>query len=356
MKTKTTNIISLISILLIVSCGVKEKEITKDVIRKSDFALVIHGGAGYIYEGRYSSEEEAAYKEKLEEALRTGYEILNSGGSSLDAVEKTIHVLENSPLFNAGRGSVLTSAETVEMDAAIMDGSNLNAGAVAGIKHIKNPISLARAVMEKSKHVMMIGEGAETFAGEAGFTKTENDYFITNEKLEEIRRIKAEERKNKSGGLGIKNSLDNKTNAGVEQENKFGTVGCAAIDKNGNLAAGTSTGGMANKKWGRVGDVPVIGAGTYANGQVAISATGHGEFFIRNVVSHDIAALMEYKNFSLEEAADLVVMHKLVEQKGGGGIIAIDKYANITFRFNTQGMFRGYIKDDGKPVVAMYKD
>lgn len=341
----------ILSVLLIfvLSC-VDQKSDSDNLPEKEkqiEFGLVIHGGAGSIYKGRYSEEEEAAYHKKLEEALTVGYNILKEGGSSLDAVENTIHVLENSPLFNAGIGVVMTNAETVELDAAIMNGADLNAGTCAGIKHVKNPISLARVIMEKSKHVMMVGEGAEIYAKDSGLELVDNDYFITTDRLKDIKRIKSEERKLKEATSSVLQKA----------EYKYGTVGCAALDKNGNLAAGTSTGGMANKKWGRVGDVPIIGAGTYANNNTcALSATGHGEFFIRNVVTHDISALMEYKGMSIKQAADNVVMDKLVKQKGAGGVIGIDKLGNIVMTFNTNGMFRGYIKDDGKPFTALYKD
>ncbi|MBU2505576.1 MAG: isoaspartyl peptidase/L-asparaginase [Bacteroidetes bacterium] len=334
--------------MIVFNSCVKDIEETNFASEKvTEFGLVIHGGAGYIYPGRYSEMEERAYKEKLKEALLIGYEILKNNGTALDAVEKTIQVLEESPLFNAGIGAVLTSEKTVELDAAIMSGKNLSAGAVAGIKHIKSPISLARKIMENSPHVMMIGEGAEVFALQNGMEKVSNEYFITEDKLKEINKIHAEERKKKSESNLIIDSGNN----------KFGTVGCAALDKFGNLAAGTSTGGMANKRFGRVGDVPIIGAGTYANNKTcALSATGHGEFFIRNVVTHDISALMEYKNLSINKAASLVVMDKLEKQNGKGGVIGIDRLGNITMIFNTDGMFRGFITDKGIPNTALYKD
>ncbi len=313
----------------------------------TEFGMVIHGGAGSIHKGRYTPEQEEAYNAKLKEALLTGYAILKDGGSSVDAVEKTIRVLENSPLFNAGKGAVLTNAETAELDAAIMSGADLNAGTCAGIKHVKNPISLARMIMDSSKHVMLIGEGAEKFARDEELEIVDNSYFITDKRLEEIRKIKAKERK--------KNERQT-AELIQESDHKFGTVGCVALDKNGNLAAGTSTGGLSNKKWGRVGDVPIIGAGTYANNKTcALSATGQGEYFIRNVVTHDISALMEYKDMTLTQAADNVIMEKLVEQHGAGGVIGIDHRGNIIMSFNTQGMFRGFIKADGELFTAMYK-
>lgn len=308
------------------------------------FGLVIHGGAGYIYKGRYSETEEKAYKDKLQEAIDTGYAVLSRNGKALDAVEKVIHVLEDSPLFNAGKGAVMTSEETVELDAAIMDGSNLKAGAVAGIKHIKSPISLARTVMEKSPHVFMIGEGAEKFGIENGMERVDNSYFYTEQTLKEIRKIKEEEKQRNHSYI-------------YKEENKYGTVGCVALDKSGNLAAGTSTGGMVNKKFGRVGDVPVIGAGTYANNSTAaLSCTGHGEYFIRNVVAHDISALIEYKNMSLENAAKELIQNKLLKQEGRGGVIGINKKGDITIEFNTDGMFRGFKISNGKFFVGMYKE
>lgn len=314
-----------------------------DLNTEKTFGLVIHGGAGYIYKGRYNEQEEKAYKNKLQEAIDTGYAILSRGGSALDAVEHTIWVMENSPLFNAGKGAVMTSEETVELDAAIMNGKDLKAGAVAGIKHIKSPISLARKVMENSPHVFMVGEGAEKFGFENGFEKVDNSYFYTKQTLNEIKKIKEEEKKKQS--------------MNYKEPNKYGTVGCVALDKMGNLAAGTSTGGMVNKKFGRVGDVPVIGAGTYANNSsAALSCTGHGEYFIRNVVAHDISSLMEYKNLSLDDAASELIMNKLLKQEGRGGVIGIDRNANITMQFNTDGMFRGYKLSNGKIFVGMYKE
>ncbi len=334
------SMIFILSILLS-SCV---KEIKNNDIENSknvDFALVIHGGAGYIYEGRYSKEEENAYKDKLTEALNVGYRVLNSNGSAVDAVESTIRVLEDSPLFNSGKGAVFNNEGNVELDASIMDGKNINSGGVASIKHIKNPITLARFVMEHSPHVLMFGDGAEKFANEFGLQKVENSYFKTEERIKEFNKSK------NNNQASLKNS----------NKEKFGTVGCVALDKNGNLAAGTSTGGMMGKKYGRVGDSPIIGAGTYANNNTcAISATGHGEFFIRNVVAHDISALMEYKNMSIEDAAKSVINKKLVEQKALGGIIGIDKFGNITMKFNTQGMFRGFRKSNEAAVVKLYND
>ncbi|MEW6652194.1 MAG: isoaspartyl peptidase/L-asparaginase, partial [Bacteroidota bacterium] len=245
----------------------------------------------------------------------------------------SVNILEDSPLFNAGKGSVLTENGEVELDASIMEGKTLAAGAVAGVKHIKNPINLARLVMEKSPHVMMIGIGAEEFAKQNNYELVDNKYFITEERWQQYLKIKE------------------------AQDKKHGTVGCVALDKNGNLAAGTSTGGMMMKKFGRVGDTPIIGAGTYAdNNTCAVSATGHGEYFIRLSVAKDISSLIEYKNFSLEQAANEVINVKLTKIGGTGGVIAIDKNGNISMPFNTEGMFRAYHLSDGKPVVKIYKD
>ena len=310
-----------------------------------NFGIVIHGGAGNMTKNNFSEEQILDYKNKLNEALETGYSVLENGGSSIEAVEQTITIMEDSPLFNAGKGAVFTANGINELDAAIMDGSNLNAGSVAGITIVKNPIKLARAIMEKSEHVMMIGKGAEIFAKKNNLEIVNPSYFRTEARWESLQEsIKNEKEKNRS-----------KLNLNID--NKFGTVGCVALDKNGNLAAGTSTGGMTNKKYGRVGDVPIIGAGTYANNNTAaLSATGHGEFFIRNVVAHDISALMEYKNMSLNNAANKVIMEKLVKQKGDGGVIGIDKHANITMTFNTTGMFRAFKTSGGKSEVKIFGD
>lgn len=344
-NSKSIGIILLFILLLtITSCSKSEENKIK---QNKKFGLVIHGGAGNINRDNISEENIKKYKQKLNEALSKGYKILENGGKSLDAVEAVIVVLENSPLFNAGKGAVFTNAGTNELDAAIMDGSNLNAGTVAGITKVKNPIKLARAVMEKSEHVMMIGRGAEQFAMVQNLEIVNPKYFYTERRWKSLQKIKENEKKENSKEESYLNENSFK---------KFGTVGCVALDKMGNLSAATSTGGMTNKKYGRVGDVPIIGAGTYANNKTcALSATGHGEFFIRNVVTHDISALMEYKNLSLEEAAEKVIMKKLVKQKGSGGVIGIDKFGNITTTFNTSGMFRGYKISDGKSEVNIFK-
>ncbi|MBU8869379.1 MAG: isoaspartyl peptidase/L-asparaginase [Gemmatimonadales bacterium] len=305
-----------------------------------DYALVIHGGAGVILRDKLDAETEQAYRTKLLEALETGREILAVGGSSLDAVEAVINLMEDSPLFNAGRGSVFTEAGKNEMDASIMTGHDLNAGAVAGVTTIKNPISAARRVMTHSKHVMLSRDGAEAFAADQGLEIVDPEYFRTERRWESYRKLKAKQE-----------------SAAETEDTKHGTVGCVALDREGNIAAGTSTGGMTMKKWGRIGDSPVIGAGTYANNLTCgVSATGHGEFFIRNVVAHDISALMEYKGLALVAAADLVVKKKLVSQGATGGIVALDGEGNIAMSFNTPGMYRGFLKSNGEQSVFIFGD
>jgi beta-aspartyl-peptidase (threonine type) len=310
------------------------------------FGLVIHGGAGSIYKGKLTEAQEKERHDKLKEALSAGYKILKRGGSSLDAIESTIRILEDSPLFNAGKGAVFTSEGRNELDAAIMCGKTLNAGAIAGVKHIKNPITLARKVMEKSKHVMLSREGAEIFAKKMGIPLVDNKYFFTESRWKSLQ--KAKEKAKLKTSRRVKDTSD--------KYGTVGTVGAVALDRRGNLAAGTSTGGMTNKKFGRIGDSPVIGAGTYANNNTcAVSSTGHGEFFIRSVVAYDISALMEYKGLTLQEAAREVVMKKLKKLGGRGGIIAIDNKANIAMPFNTPGMYRGHIDNAGHITIEFYK-
>ncbi|PSL30249.1 isoaspartyl peptidase/L-asparaginase family protein [Dyadobacter jiangsuensis] len=335
--------------------------------------LVIHGGAGTITRANMSPEREKAYREGLDLALQKGYEVLKKGGTSVQAVEAAIHVMEDSPLFNAGKGAVFTNEGKNEMDAAIMEGKTLKAGAVAGVTTIKNPISAAIAVMDQSVHVMMAGKGAEQFAKEKGLQIVDPSYFYTEARYKALERAKAQEKteldhnaKEENGGKGgteeggkgkSPSSPSSPSSLIFTEGKKFGTVGCVALDKYGNLAAGTSTGGMTNKRYGRIGDAPIIGAGTYANNATcAVSATGHGEYFIRSVVAHDISALMEYKGLSLADAANEVVMKKLVERGGEGGVIAVDRNGNVAMPFNSEGMYRGYIKSDGKREILIYKD
>ena len=321
------------------------------------FGMVIHGGAGTITRATMTAEMEAQYRAVLEQALRTGHAILERGGSSLDAVEATVRVMEDSPIFNAGRGAVFTSEGRNELDAAIMDGRTLQAGAIAGVTRVKNPISLARAVMERSPHVMMIREGAEAFGRELGHEMVPETYFFTENRWNALRRaLEAEGRPMPPRPAGTPPPEGELPLHEDDSDRKFGTVGAVALDRHGNLAAATSTGGMTNKRFGRVGDVPIIGAGTYANQRCAVSATGHGEFFIRNVVAYDICARMEYTGASLQEAAHQVVMERLVERGGDGGIIAMDASGNHTMTFNSEGMYRGYIGADGRPTVAIYRE
>jgi beta-aspartyl-peptidase (threonine type) len=301
-------------------------------------------------------ELEKEYRAKLTEALEAGYRVLNSGGSGLDAIETALRIMEDSPLFNAGKGAVFTSAGTNELDASIMDGRTLGAGAVAGLKHIKNPISLARLVMEKSPHVMMVGEGAEAFAKQQGVEFVPQSYFYTERRWKDWQRIKQEEEQRnkqpkKTGQLRDPNERDFNS-----YFDRHGTVGAVALDRAGNLAAGTSTGGITNKRFGRVGDSPIIGAGTYANNQTcAVSATGDGEYFIRSAVAHDISALVGYKGMSVKDAAD-AVLDKVQRLGGTGGVIVLDREGNFATPFNTAGMYRGHIGPEGKPVVEIYKD
>jgi beta-aspartyl-peptidase (threonine type) len=308
--------------------------------------LAVHGGAGTIERSNMTPEREREYRVGLQRALTAGYEILKRGGSSLDATEAAVRVLEDDPHFNAGKGSVFTSAGTNEMDAAIMDGKTLAAGAVASLKHIKSPISLARLVMEKSGHVMMDSEGAEAFAKENGIELVDQKYFFTQDRWDALQKIKAAE-KSRTSGVG-KAFL-------ITDQDRHGTVGAVALDQNGNLAAATSTGGTTNKRPGRVGDTPVIGAGTYANNATcAVSATGDGEDFIRATVGHDVSALMEYRGMSLNDAAQ-AALDKVAKLGGTGGLIAIDRQGNITLPFNTSGMYRGYVDPNGKFVVEIYR-
>ena len=329
--------------------------------------FILHGGAGVIRRGSLTPEKEKAYRAKLEEAVMAGYKALQAGKSGLDAVEIAIRILEDSPLFNAGKGAVFTHDGKNELDSSIMDGKTLAAGAVAGLHRVKNPITLARAVMEKSPHVMMTGDGAEKFAAEQKIELVDPKYFWTQERWDSLQRILKQEKEKekevaspKSKAVyhpGLRPPLLFKEGSFAELPyNKFGTVGAVALDKDGNLAAGTSTGGMTNKKYGRVGDAPIIGAGTYANNATCgVSATGWGEFFIRLGVARDISSLMEYRAMPIQQAADQV-LKKVGNLGGDGGVVAMDKFGNMAISFNSEGMYRAYIDKDGKPVVEIYKD
>ncbi len=304
--------------------------------------LAVHGGAGVLTREVVTPSIEQKYLLRLEAALKAGYQVLKSGKSSLDAVVAAIKVLENSPLFNAGKGAVFTHEGRIELDASIMDGSTGRAGAVACVTTIKNPITGARAVMERSPHVLLMGKGADRFARQVGLPVVEPSYFFTQRQWERLKKILREERQ--------------RGKAAPERQQKFGTVGAVARDIAGNLAAGTSTGGMLNKQFGRVGDSPIIGAGTYAsNDTCAVSATGHGEYFMRCVTAYDIAALMKYAKLPLAQAAHQVI-HQSLEQAGGkGGVITLDAHGNCAMPFNSEGMYRGCITADGTVAVAIFK-
>ena len=315
---------------------------------KDNFGIVIHGGAGTILRKNMTPEMDAAYREILAKAIETGHAILAAGGSSTEAVEKTIHVMENSPLFNAGKGAVLNSEGGVELDASFMDGARLDAGAIAGAQNIKNPISAAIQVMNNSPHVMLSGAGADQFAKEQGLLMEEADYFLTERRLKALERVQKEEAKKQAYA---------KPHTPFYAQQRMGTVGCVALDKAGNLAAGTSTGGMTNKKWNRIGDAPIIGAGTYANNEsCGISATGWGEYFIRSVVAHDIAALVSYKGLSIQEAARIVIHDKVGKLGGDGGIVGLDRYGNVAMEMNTEGMYRAHMDAKGNQSIKIYKD
>ena len=305
------------------------------------YSIAIHGGAGTLVKGMMTPEKETAYKQALQEALDTGYTILKNGGTSVNAVEVAVKALEDSHLFNAGKGAVFTATETHEMDASIMDGKNLEAGAVSLISGIKNPISLARDVMEKSEHVFLAGEGAMQFAKANNYTLENPEYFH-----DELRHQQ---------WLDIKDTDGFQLDHTAKKDSKFGTVGAVACDKNGNIAAATSTGGMTNKRYGRVGDSPMIGAGNYANNKTcAVSCTGSGEFFIRGVVAYDVSCLMEYKGLSLKEASEEVINKRILEIGGDGGLIAVDAQGNISMPFNTEGMYRGIKTSEGEDLVLIY--
>lgn len=312
--------------------------------------LVIHGGAGNITPAMMTKEMEAEYDAGLKIALDAGYDILKNGGSSIDAIVAAIVELENNPIFNAGRGSVFTKKGLHEMDAMVMNGKDLAAGAVSGVRNIKNPIILAREVMQHSGHVFLSGSGASEFALSRGIEQAKDDYFFNKQRYDQWVKIRD------SDFTQLDHEGDNlKGNVMPNTDYKFGTVGAVACDADGNLAAGTSTGGMTNKRFGRIGDSPVVGSGTYANNNTcAISCTGHGEFFLRAVVAHDVSCLMEYKGLSLQEACNVVVKDKLVKMGGEGGLIGVDRFGNHEFCFNSAGMYRGMRNSEGREEIAYY--
>lgn len=305
-------------------------------------SIAIHGGAGTILKSEMNAEKELQYQEALQDALDAGYAVLENNGTALDAVERAVVVLENCPLFNSAKGSVFNALGKHEMDASIMDGKSTLAGAVCGVHNIQNPVSLARQVMEQTEHVLLMGEGAMDFAATIGFPFIDDDYFYDEYRYKQWLKIKDTE----------SFQLDHST----EKDKKFGTVGAVALDAQGNIAAATSTGGMTNKKFGRVGDSPIIGAGTYAkNATCAVSCTGSGEYFLRGVVAYDVACLIEHKNLSLHDACEEVVQHRLKNIGGDGGLIAVDTKGNIVLSFNTEGMYRASKNNNGINEVSIYK-
>ncbi len=302
----------------------------------SKFGIVIHGGAGAISKDKMTPELEQQFRDGLVTSLVGGYDILNSGGSSLDAVQTAVNLMEDNPLFNAGKGAVFTSEGRNELDAAIMDGRTLKAGAVAGVRHIKNPITLARLIMDRLPHVLLAGEGAEEFARSQGMEMMPEEYFFTERRWKMLEETRAKETASSRG---------------------MGTVGAVALDQDGNLAAATSTGGMTNSRYGRIGDSPIIGAGTYANNLTcAISTTGQGEFFMRGVTAYDISAMMEYRGLSLKDASELAIFTKLASLGGSGGLVAIDASGSIALPFNSLGMYRGFYLADGALETAIYRE
>lgn len=315
------------------------------------WGLAIHGGAGKMAPSKLSPEQQVPYRAELEKALKLGHHILANGGSSVDAVAAAITVLEDSPLFNAGKGAVFNHDGKNEMDAAIMDGATQRAGAVAAVHRVKNPILLARKVMEASPHVMLVGDGAEQFAQSQGITLVDPSYFFTPERWDQLQRARAAEQQSPAHS-----ERDGASEGLIRGEWKFGTVGVVALDQQGHLAAGTSTGGMTNKRFGRVGDSPIIGAGTYASSDCAVSATGHGEYFIRYTVAHDICARLRYQRVPLEQAANAVIDGELVRAGGEGGVVALDSEGHLAMVFNSDTMYRGSIGPDGNPVTAVLRE
>ena len=327
----------LIVSLLFISCKPNNSSVNK--INNLNFSIVIHGGAGTMSKASMSDEVKKQYINKLDEAVSIGYEILKKGGSSQEAVEKSIIVMENSSLFNAGKGAVLNHDGNVELDASFMDGNTLDAGAISGSSVIKNPISAAISVMNSSPHVMLSGPGADKFAKSQKLDLKPNSYFITERRLNSLKSAKSKE------------------TSSINIEQKIGTVGCVALDKFGNISAGTSTGGMTNKRWNRIGDAPIIGSGTYANNLTCgVSATGWGEFFIRSVAAYDISALMQYKGLSVQEASRIVIHEKIAKLGGDGGVIALDKDGNVAMEMNTEGMYRAHIDSKGNKIIKIFKE
>lgn len=351
---------------LLAACGAPEQAAPPEIEPDAtiSWGLVMHGGAGTIARAEMTSEQEAEYRRAMATAMSAGHAVLADGGSSLDAVVATINVLEDSPLFNAGKGAVYTADRTHSLDASIMDGATRRAGAVAGVTTVRNPINLARLVMENSEHVFLAGEGAEAFGRLEGVAMVEPAYFHTELRLRQLEEARgAEQDGGRETGESETAAHDGVvpvgSGAGPRQGtsvSRFGTVGVVALDRAGNLAAGTSTGGMTNKRWGRIGDSPVIGAGTYADQGCGVSGTGWGEYFIRNVVAYDICARMRYQGLTLAQSAHAMIMEQLESQEPEtGGIIALDRDGNVVMTFNTAGMYRGYVGPDGQAVTAIFR-
>lgn len=338
-------------LLLILVTNACSKPEQKKVEKQKKYTLVIHGGAGNITKDNLSNERWLLYQNGLESALDSGYAILNSGGHSIDAVEKTISILENNPLFNAGKGAVYNTNGRQEMDASIMDGKTLNTGAVAGVNEIKNPIFAARKVMDNSKHVMFSGNGAKQFAKEEGLELVDSTYFYSKRRYDYWRSLKDKEQLELDH-----NKLSFGEDLNIWEHKKYGTVGAVAIDQHGDIAAGTSTGGLTNKKYGRIGDSPIIGAGTYANNKsCGVSCTGTGEYFIRTLAAHEVSSLVEYKHMSIQSAADTVIQNRIAPLGGDGGMIVLDTYGDIAYSFNTSGMFRAFKSSDGTTKIEAFK-
>jgi len=339
----------ILSIFLVVSCNKQANTTTIKNLKNNNFSIVIHGGAGGMKRANFSESQENAYKEKMETSLNAGYEILQKGGSSIDAIQAAIIILEDSPLFNAGKGAVFNSEGQQEMDASIMNGKTLNTGAVAGINHVKNPILAANIVLDSSKHVLLSGKGAEILVKKYGAEMVPSSYFFTKKRFKQLEKLLGKDKTT----LDHSALLQDRT---LLDDHKYGTVGAVAIDKNGNIAAGTSTGGMTNKKYGRIGDSPIIGAGTYANNATCgISSTGTGEYFIRTVAAHEVSSIIKYTNASPKEALHRVIFNQIEPLGGKGGMILIDKNGDVFWDFNTSGMFRGYKKSNGESIIELFE-
>ncbi len=356
MKSTFAGILIGVSLLLFASC--KEQSVNKTATPKqAAFALALHGGAGAMPKGTYTPEQEAAFHAKLAEAAKVGYEMLQRGDSAVDVVQAVIAILEDSPLFNAGRGSVFTNNGKIKMDAAIMNGRTLDAGSISNVQRIKNPIKAARMVMDSSKYIMFSSAGAERFAEKYNLEMVDVSYFYTQHQYERWKGMKDSTEGGYIHYVDSVMALQKEPVALKNIEEKYGTVGCVVLDKYGNLAAGTSTGGLMNKKYNRIGDSPVIGAGTYANNKTcAISCTGTGEDFIKTVAAKTVSDLIEFKGFSLEEATNDMIHVRFKEITGDGGMIAVDKYGAVSFQWNTDGMFRASVNDKGEIQTHIYND